>query len=141
MVTSLLIALPLMDYATSLLSASAQQINATASNEISTRATLITKNKTGSVNDTGDEARKLYDQGHALLELKKFNEATSLFDKALAINPNSTRALSEKGHSLLMLKKFNEAIGLFDKALAINPNNTDVLNDKQTALDALSRQK
>ena len=96
MVTSLLIALPLMDYAMTLLSASAQQINATANNEISSRATLITKNETASVHDASDEARKLYAQGHALLELKKFNEAIDLFDKALAINPNNTGVLNDK---------------------------------------------
>jgi tetratricopeptide (TPR) repeat protein len=71
--------------------------------------------------------------------LKNFDQAIASFDKALAINPNNTKALSEKGNALVKLKDFNEAIASFDKALAINPNSTDVLNDKERALDALSR--
>ena len=105
MVTTLLFAIPLMDYYTSSLSASAQQINATATNETSTRPTPITKNETGSVNVTSDEAEKLYDQGLALLKLKKFNEAIASFDKVLSVNPNNTSVLKDKQKALDSLSK------------------------------------
>ena len=67
---------------------------------------------------------------YALGQLKNFDEAIASFDKALAINPNNTKALSEKGDALLKLKNFDEAIASFDKVLAINPNNTNALNEK-----------
>ena len=69
-------------------------------------------------------------KGDALAKLKNFDEAIASFDKALAINPNNTKALNEKGDALLKLKNFDEAIASFDKALARNPNNTDALNGK-----------
>jgi tetratricopeptide (TPR) repeat protein len=112
MVTTLLVALALVDDTISSISASAQDINATASNETS---------------KSSEEATKFYDQGHAFLEQKKFNEAIANYDKALAITPNNTKALGEKGDALLGLKKFNESIVYYDKALAIKPNITGVL--------------
>ena len=147
MVTTLLIALPLVYDAMSSLSASAQAINVTSSNENNTRPPLITKDQSGNVHYDNsltinpNNTKALSDKGEALLKQKKFNEAIGMFDKALAINPNNTKALSDKGEALLKLKNFNEAITSFDKALAINPNNAGVLKDKQKALDELSRVK
>ena len=108
MVTTLLIGVPLVDDAMSSLLASAQEINATASNE-------TTKDEAGDDqvntqvkldgNKSSDEARKLYDEGQALLKLKKFNEAIASFDKALAINPNNTGVLSDKQKALDALSR------------------------------------
>jgi tetratricopeptide (TPR) repeat protein len=43
---------------------------------------------------------EFYDEGQALLKLGKPNEAIGLFDKALAINPNSTEAFNDKEKAL-----------------------------------------
>ena len=105
MVTMLFIALGFVGDAVSSLSPSDQEINSTSTNEPSARATLISRNETGNVNDTSNEARKLYDEGHALLKLKKFNEAIASFDKALAINANNTVVLKDKQKALDSLSK------------------------------------
>ena len=112
LIATLLIALLLVDYGVSSLSASAQQINGSASNETVNAKVgdnqVNTQVKVGG-NMSSDYAGRLSDQGHALLKLKKFNEAIALFDKALAINPNNSSALNGKGVALGQLKNFESS--------------------------------
>ena len=72
----------------------------------------------------------LTNEGVSLLVLGKYNEAISLFDKVLAVEPNNILALTNKATALVYLQKYNEAITLFDKALVREPNNTGILDSK-----------
>ena len=58
-------------------------------------------------------------KGIILADQQKYNEAISLFDKALAINPNNNHALASKGDALNALGKYDEASKYHDKALAL----------------------
>jgi Tetratricopeptide repeat len=79
----------------------------------------------------------LINQGTALYQSERFNEAIQYFDKALAINPDDRVALDGKGAALYMSGRFNEAIQYFDKALAINPDDAYASNTKNLALSQL----
>jgi len=96
------------------------------------KASNFNVNKSGTAND-------LVTKGVALAHLGKFNEAISLYDKALAIKPNLVNALNAKGLALDSLGKFNEAIGMYDRALAVDPNNTAALTNKGVTLYHLGR--
>jgi tetratricopeptide (TPR) repeat protein len=99
---------------------------------ISSSKHTILSSKTNSTAD-------LIKRGVGLFRLGKYNEAISLFDKVLAIDPNDTYALGSKAAALAVMGKYNEAISLFDKVLAIDPNNTDALTRKVASLAALNR--
>ena len=48
------------------------------------------------------------------MQLGKYAEAMTFFDKSLAIESNDTKALDGKGLVLLNLGKNNEALGYFE---------------------------
>jgi len=70
----------------------------------------------------------LFEEGNDLLGEGKYEEAISIYDKALVIDPNHVPTLSNKGFALLNLGLNQEALEYFDKALAIDPNNADILH-------------
>jgi tetratricopeptide (TPR) repeat protein len=82
----------------------------------------------------------LVKKGIALGHLGKYNEAISLYDKALVIKPNNTAALTNKGVALYHLGRYNEAISLYDKVSTIDPNNTAALTNKNMVI-TLNRTK
>src|SRR5919197_2241834 len=90
-------------------------------------------------NNTITNANKLINQGISLLIVGKYNEAISLFDKVLAVDPTNTLALTNKGTTLAYLQKYDQAISLFDKALDIEPNNTSILDSKGNVLVSLHK--
>ena len=65
-------------------------------------------------------------QGDLLREKYNYGEAVSLFDDALKINSNSTRALVGRAKSMLDSSEGPSAAAV-DKALSVNPNHPDAL--------------
>lgn len=86
-----------------------------------------------------DYINALYNQGLALLSLKRDDEAIAAYDAALAIKPDDPNALYKKGDALGYLKRYEEAIAAFDAALAIKPNYPYALYKKGLALSYLER--
>jgi tetratricopeptide (TPR) repeat protein len=82
-----------------------------------------------------------FNQGYALFEEGKYEEALTFYDKALAINPNFTSTLFNKGLALLNLNRSEEAITFFDKVLAQEPENNNTLYIKAVALHNLGEMK
>jgi tetratricopeptide (TPR) repeat protein len=78
-------------------------------------------------------------KGTALSNLGNDMEAIVYYDKALAIEPDSTLALNNKGVSLANLNRSQEAIVYYDKALAIEPDSTLALNNKGASLSNLGK--
>jgi tetratricopeptide (TPR) repeat protein len=79
------------------------------------------------------------DKDNSLLNQRKYEEAITLYDKALEIDPNDVVALNNKGLALKNLSKYEEAITLYDKALEIDTKEVNVLTNKGVALDDLGR--
>ena len=64
----------------------------------------------------------LVDQGLALYNSKKYNEAITTWKQALDINPRSEIALTDIGAAYGCLGMWREQVAVCEKALAINPN-------------------
>ena len=69
---------------------------------ISKGNTEAPSSKTNSIDD-------LIKKGVGLAKLGKYNDAISLLDQALVIEPNNTNALIDKGSTLRVIGKSNEA--------------------------------
>jgi tetratricopeptide (TPR) repeat protein len=85
------------------------------------------------------DVKKLYDEGWALLDQQKYQEAISAFDKAIELNPNDANAWYNKGYALGNLAKYEEAIIAFDKAIEIKPDDANAWNNKGYALFNLGK--
>lgn len=66
--------------------------------------------------------RGVVEQGQALLNQKRFNEARSAFQQALSIDPNFAPAHFFLGYALAQSGQMQQAIGEFQAALQIDPN-------------------
>ncbi|CAD8214737.1 unnamed protein product [Paramecium octaurelia] len=84
-----------------------------------------------------EDAQRLLNQGVALSNLKKYQEAIECYDKAISINPKQDLAWNNKGNSLNNLNKYEEAIECYDKAISINPKLDLAWNNKGNSLDDL----
>ncbi|MCE2507011.1 MAG: tetratricopeptide repeat protein, partial [Nitrosopumilaceae archaeon] len=60
-----------------------------------------------------------FNKGSTFNELKKYEEATECYDKAIELNPDYPEAFYGKGSTFKELKKYKEAIECYDKAIEI----------------------
>ena len=61
-------------------------------------------------------------RGTALRKLKRFDEALSCYDAALALKPDYADASYNRGFVLQELKRFDEALACYDKACLLQPD-------------------
>jgi len=73
-------------------------------------------------------------QGIALGNLGKYDEAIEAFDKAIEINPQYEAAWYLKGAALNRQGMYNDAIQAYDKAIEINPRNESMWHSKGITL-------
>jgi len=78
-------------------------------------------------------------KGRALSQLKRYEDAVTVLDQALQLDPNNAEALVYKGWALSQLKRFEEAATVLDQALQLDPNNAEALGYKGSALSQLKR--
>jgi tetratricopeptide (TPR) repeat protein len=74
-----------------------------------------------------------------LLDSKKYNEALSVYDTILGLNPNHAVAWNNKGIALFELGRVNEAISAYNRALSNNPHDANSWINKCTALQKLGK--
>ena len=55
-------------------------------------------------------------------QLKKFEEALELFNKALSLIPNDIKTLYSKGVSSYRLQRYSEALEIFESIVKLDPN-------------------
>jgi len=106
-----------------------QRNNAVASLDYIDRAIAIKRN----------DAVFLANRANALVELKRFEEALTNYNEALALNPAFVEALYNRGTLLLKLGRFAEAVESYDRALEKKPDHADALNNRGGALHRLNR--
>ena len=80
-------------------------------------------------------------QGVALGDLGKHDEALKSYERAIEINPNDAEAWYNKGAVLGNLGKHDEALKCFDKAIEINPNDAEAYGSLGITLLYLSQYK
>jgi tetratricopeptide (TPR) repeat protein len=89
-------------------------------------------------NDIGS----LYHKAIALTNLARYEEAVSVYDKILSLNPiyeTNLQALQGKANALFDLGRYEEAVSTYDKLLAIEPNMVNANISKADALSNLGR--
>ena len=68
---------------------------------------------------------RLISKGLALYRAGRFEDAVSMFDWAISIDPDNSDAWSNKGYALMKAGKITDAVKTFETALSINPQNQD----------------
>lgn len=86
-----------------------------------------------------NDAEEAYDQGLALQQLGRHEEALANFDRALQIKPNYVEALGKRSITLRLLKRCDEAIACIDSALSLDPGYIPVMNNRGNILQDLGQ--
>jgi tetratricopeptide (TPR) repeat protein len=80
----------------------------------------------------------LNNAGYVHFKLGESQEALDYYDKALAIDPNRTKALNNKGYILFELGRYQEAIISSERVLAINSHDSKAIDLRSKALRAIN---
>ena len=86
-------------------------------------------------------ATDLYKRGDTLLELKRYDDALTSYNRAVELRPEYAAAWHGKGNTLLALKRYEEARNAYDKAIQIQPDYAEAWIGRGNALDALQQYK
>ncbi len=81
----------------------------------------------------------LLQQGFSLHQQGKFNEATSIYEQILKLQPNHFDALQLSGAISAQTKQFTKAVDFLTRALKINPNHAPCFSNRGSALQELKR--
>ena len=76
----------------------------------------------------------LLNRGVALNELRRFGEALTSYDRALAARPDDAVVLSNRGATSLELERFDEAIASCDRAIRLRPDYAEAHSNRANAL-------
>ena len=90
-------------------------------------------------NSTLVDISSIIDEGLQYISDGDYANAVTLFDRAIALKPDSYVAFNYKGDAFCKLKRYDEAIECYDVALKIKPDYLDVIKDKGLALDNLKK--
>lgn len=97
-------------------------------------ATLFVVNSINSTNATN-----LYHRGETLLELKRYEDALKVYNRAVELKPEYTEAWQGQGNTLFELKRYQDALDAYDKAIQIKPDYWQAWNGRGKALDRLQQ--
>jgi tetratricopeptide (TPR) repeat protein len=86
----------------------------------------------------GKEAKELFNQAESSFEKKDYGNALSLYDQALAVEPNYYKANLYKGDTYYAIKDYENAILYYKKAADLQPN---LLEPRKYLTDAFIRLK
>ena len=77
------------------------------------------------------------DRGHALRELRRFEEALADYGRAVSCKPDHLEALYHRAKLLQDLHRFEQAIVAYDEMLAVKPDAVQALQNRGAAHYAL----
>ena len=89
--------------------------------------------------DKADEATLANNEGAALHDQDRYEEAIPYFEKALSLDPNHFEALKNTASTFNHLDRFEDALSFLNRAEKINPNDSDALSRKGIALAGLEK--
>jgi len=81
------------------------------------------------------------EEGNALSDLKRYEEALAAYEQAIRLDPNYAKAYYNIGVALYDLKRYEEALAAFEQAIRLDPDYADAYNNKGVALDNLGKSK
>lgn len=85
------------------------------------------------------QAAEHYNQGNALQNVSRYEEAIASYDRAIELQPHLVFAYSNRGNALQMLKRYNEALASYDIALNLQPDFVNAFSSRGSALHKLGR--
>lgn len=88
------------------------------------------KKDEGSLTDSDYQRRKLFKKGINLMADEKLEDAASVFEQALRIDPNNVETLLKLGYARFHLEDYSEALKVYDKILDIDVTNAEAWNLK-----------
>lgn len=86
-----------------------------------------------------DEANIHYNLGNHFLELERFEEAVSSYDRAIALQREDAQAWNNRGIALAMLTRHAAALESHARAIALKPDFAEALSNRGMTLQALNR--
>jgi len=84
-------------------------------------------------------AQQWLEEGNALRNLKRSQEALAAYEQAIRLDPNDIYAYRGKGWSLYYLQRYEEALSAFDQAIRLDPNNAYAYRGRGMSLRDLKR--
>ncbi len=90
-------------------------------------------------NGAAMEVRELMDKGYSLTELGYADEALTVYNRVLEIEPKSAWAWARKGRTLRLLARYDEALASYDRALELNPRFAWAWTGKGQVLERLNQ--
>ena len=77
------------------------------------------------------ETSEIYlNKGISLVELEKYEDAVTCYDKAATIDTNDSLIWYNRGVALTQLERFDDAISSYDKAIEVSPGYADAWYNK-----------
>jgi tetratricopeptide (TPR) repeat protein len=90
----------------------------------------LEKKEETSLVDADYNRKKLFKQGINLMADEKLEEAITVFEQALRIEPTNVETLMKLGYARFHLDDYNEALKVYDKVLDIDVTNPEAWNLK-----------
>ncbi len=81
------------------------------------------------------------EEGNALYDFKRYEEALAAFEQALRLAPNNAWAYIGKGTALYYLNRLEEAFAAYEQALHLDPNDAFAYYIKGNTLEHLGRKQ
>src|ERR1700722_7084518 len=78
-------------------------------------------------------------RGNALKDLKRFDDALSCYNKAVALKSNLVDAHSGRSLVLYYLRRLDEALAGYDRTIALKPDHAEAYNNRGIVLLELNR--
>lgn len=78
-------------------------------------------------------------QGDRLIEQEKPEAAISIFEEAIALNPNHLEAWKGRGDAFFALERYSEALAAYDRALQVQPSDAQAWKGRGDVLYRLER--
>ena len=86
-----------------------------------------------------DYAEGHNNRGVVLQQMKRFDEALTSYDRAIALKPGYANAHFNRGTVLKKLLRRDEALGNYNQALALNPRHVEAHNNRGVVLQEMKR--
>ena len=89
---------------------------------------------------TNEDAETLMREGDRLLGSERFEEALTIYERVLAIDPRIAAAWHHRGFAYRRLARYDEALASFDREMELDPMNTEAIHSNRGySLQALGR--
>lgn len=89
---------------------------------------------------TDEEAEALMREGDRLLGSERYDEALTIYERVLTIDPRNAAAWHHRGFAYRRLGRFEEALASFDREMELDPVNTEAIHSNRGySLQALGR--